>query len=132
MNRTRAIKYKEVAAQLDKDHDVIALVSCNTCVRLAKTGGQAKMKKMATQLKGDEFQVKEGFLITLPCWDSCLENFKLNDQVNTVIIIGCSCAKAAIETLYPKMKVVSAIMDRGMLIEDPETHRKGFRGTKSC
>ena len=132
MNRTRAVKYETIIDQLDKKNDVISLISCNTCVRLAKTGGQEKMRSLALKLREDGFNVKDGFLITLPCWDSCLENVQLHPSVNTVILLTCSCGEAAFETLFPNRKVIAALLDRGMLIEDPVTHRKGFRGTKRC
>ena len=68
MNRTRAVKYEIIVEQLEKKSDVISIVSCNTCVRLAKTGGEEKMKNLAMKLMEDGYHVKDGFLITLPCW----------------------------------------------------------------
>jgi len=130
MNRTRAVKYEVVAEQLDKDKDVISLIGCNTCTRLAKTGGAEKMRELALKLKEDGYQIKDGFLITLPCWDHCLENVTLHSVVNTVIVSGCSCACANIAVRFPDVKIVPAVLDRGALVEDPMTHKKTFRGTK--
>jgi hypothetical protein len=130
MNRTRAVKYKVIAGQLDKNKDIISLISCNTCVRLAKTGGAKKMKELALQLRADGYQVRDGFLITLPCWDHCLENVTLHSIVNTVIVVGCSCACANIAVRFPGLKIVPAVLDRGTVVEDLVTHKKAFRGTK--
>ncbi len=130
MNRTRAVKYEVIAGQLDKGKDVISMVSCNTCVRLAKTGGAGKMRELALQLREDGFQVKDGFLITLPCWDYCLDNVTLHPTINTVVVLGCSCACANIAVRYPDVKIVPTVIDRGTVVEDLVTHKKSFRGTK--
>jgi len=131
MNRTRALKLDVIKEHLDKDADTITLISCNTCVRLAKTGGRQKMAQMAEKLRGEGYQVRDGFLVTVPCWDHCMENVKIQPDINTIIVLGCSCAYANIKTHFPDRKIVSAIMDRGTVVQDPETGRKSFRGTKS-
>lgn len=132
MNRTRSVKYEVIRDQLDKKNDIISLVSCNTCVRLAKTGGEEKMRILAMKLREDGYNVKDGFLITLPCWDSCLENVKLHPCVNTVVLLACSCAYSSMKTLFSNCKVIQAVIDRGMIVEDPITHKKSFRGLKRC
>lgn len=131
MNRTRALKLDVIKEKLDKEKDLITIVSCNTCVRLAKTGGRQKMQQMAEKLRDDGYRVKDGFLVTVPCWDHCLENVNIQPDINTVIVLGCSCAYANIKTHFPDRKIVSAVMDRGTVVMDPETGRKSFRGTKS-
>ena len=131
MNRTRALKLDVIKERLDKDKDIITLISCNTCVRLAKTGGRQKMAQMAEKLRQEGFHVRDGFLVTVPCWDHCMENVKIQPDINTIIVLGCSCAYANIKTHFPDRKIVSAIMDRGTVVQDPETGRKSFRGTKS-
>jgi len=130
MNRTRAVKHETITEQLDKNKDVLSLISCNTCVRLAKTGGADKMKQMALKLREEGYQVRDGFLITMPCWDHCLNNVALHPGVNTVIVMGCSCACANIAVKFPGLKVIPTVLDRGTLVEDPVTHKKSFRGTK--
>ncbi len=130
MNRTRAVKYKVISEQLDKSKDKISLISCNTCVRLARTGGAEKMRKLALQLKEEEYTVINGFLITLPCWDYNLQNITLPPQINTIIVLGCSCACANIEVKFPGLKIIPAVIDRGTLTEDPDTRKKTFRRTK--
>ena len=131
MNRTRALKLDVIKEHLDKDADTITLISCNTCVRLAKTGGRQKMAQMAEKLREEGYQVRDGFLVTVPCWDHCMENVKIQPDINTIIVLGCSCAYANIKIHFPDRKIVSAIMDRGTVVQDPETGRKSFRGTKS-
>jgi hypothetical protein len=130
MNRTRAVKYEAIIGQLAKNLDNISLVSCNTCVRLAKTGGADKLKQLALQLKHDGYNVRDGFVITLPCWDHCLHNVVLHPLVNTVIVLGCSCACANIAVKFPGLKIIPAVTDRGTVVEDQATHKKSFRGTK--
>lgn len=131
MNRTRALKLDVIKENLDKDNDLITLISCNTCVRLAKTGGREKMRQLSEKLREEGYRVKDGFLVTVPCWDHCLENVKIQPDINTIIVLGCSCASANIKTHFPGRKIVSAIMDRGTVVMDPETGKKSFRGTKS-
>ena len=131
MNRTRALKLDVIAENLDKQKDTITIISCNTCVRLAKTGGRQKMTQMAEKLRQEGYDVRDGFLITVPCWDHCMENVKIQPDINTIIVLGCSCAFANIKTHFPDRKIVSAIMDRGTVVQDPETGRRSFRGTKS-
>ena len=130
MNRTRAAKFEVITEQLKKDDDIISIISCNTCVRLAKTGGADKMKQMALKLKEDGYRVHDGFLITLPCWDHCLDNITLHPTVNAVIVLGCSCGCANISVKFPGRKIIPAVMDRGTVVEDTVTHKKTFRGTK--
>lgn len=131
MNRTRALKLDVIKEHLDKNADTITLISCNTCVRLAKTGGRQKMAQMAEKLREEGYQVRDGFLVTVPCWDHCMENVKIQPDINTIIVLGCSCAYANIKTHFPDRKIVSAIMDRGTVVQDPQTGKKSFRGTKS-
>lgn len=131
MNRTRALKLDVIKEHLDREKDTITLISCNTCVRLAKTGGRLKMTQMAEKLREEGYHVRDGFLVTVPCWDHCMENVKIQPDINTIIVLGCSCAYANIKTHFPDRKIVSAIMDRGTVVLDPETGRKRFRGTKS-
>jgi len=131
MNRTRALKLDVIKEHLDKDADTITLISCNTCVRLAKTGGRQKMAQMAEKLREEGYRVRDGFLVTVPCWDHCMENVKIQPDINTIIVLGCSCAYANIKTHFPDRKIVSAIMDRGTVVQDPQTGKKSFRGTKS-
>ena len=131
MNRTRALKLDVIKEHLDKNADTITLISCNTCVRLAKTGGRQKMAQLAEKLREEGYQVRDGFLVTVPCWDHCMENVKIQPDINTIIVLGCSCAYANIKTHFPDRKIVSAIMDRGTVVQDPQTGKKSFRGTKS-
>jgi hypothetical protein len=130
MNRTRALKYENIEEQLDKSKDIITLISCNTCVRLAKTGGAEKLKQLALKLREEGYQIRDGFLITMPCWDHCLENVTLHPNVNTLIVMGCSCACANLAVKFPGLKLIPTVQDRGTLVEDPVTHKKSFRGTK--
>ena len=130
MNRTRALKYEAIAEQIQKDLDIVSVISCNTCVRLAKTGGTDKMKQLALRLKSDGYNVRDGFLITLPCWDYNLKNISIHPSVTSVIVLGCSCACANIANHFPTVRIIPAVIDRGTVVEDPITHKKTFRGTK--
>lgn len=132
MNKTRPRKYNEIKKLLDVENDVISVISCNTCVRLSNTGGEKKLRMLANRLRKDNVNVVDGFLITMPCVDSYLENVKLHRSVNTIVMLACSCGNANATTHFPNKKIVSALQDRGTeVILDAKTNKKGWRVPKS-
>jgi len=125
---TRATKYDKIKGQLEPG-DNITIISCNTCVRLATTGGEEKMKELALKLRGEGFNVIDGFLITYPCDDSYYENIRLSPNVNTIIMLSCSSGYANAQYHYPDVKIIQAVENRGVVIneiviEDDGTERK--------
>lgn len=131
MNKTRPRKYNEIKKLIDVENDVISVISCNTCVRLSNTGGEKKLRMLANRLRKDNVNVLDGFLITMPCVDSYLENVKLHHSVNTIVMLTCSCGCANATTHFPDKKIVPALQDRGTeIILDVKTNKKGWRVPK--
>jgi len=131
MNKTRPRKYNEIKKLIDVENDVISVISCNTCVRLSNTGGEKKLRMLANRLRKDNVNVVDGFLITMPCVDSYLENVKLHHSVNTLVMLACSCGCANTTTHFPDKKIVPALQDRGTeIILDVKTNKKGWRVPK--
>jgi len=135
---TRKENYKKIIENLNKNNDVISIISCNTCVRLADTGGEKVMRELATKLMEDSYNVVNGHLITLPCEDHYFENVKLYNHINTIIMLSCASGRANALYHFPNCKIVSAIIDRGVIITEIQTQEDGtvkkqkkIRGVKS-
>lgn len=118
MNSTKAIRYEKLIESLKKENK-ITIVSCNTCVRLNETGGEDKLEALATKLRNDGFNVRDGFLITMPCQDHYMNNVTITPDIDTIILLACSagCSNALVH--FPKQKIVPALEDRGMMIIGP-------------
>ncbi len=111
---TRALRYKKIIEQLDKD-DIISVIGCNTCPRLSTTGGEGKMGDLAKSLREDGFEVVDGYLITYPCDDAYYKNIDLSSKVNTIIMLACSSGYANAKYHYPNMKIITAVESRGVI-----------------
>lgn len=127
MNKTRPKKYNEITNEIDKEKDIISVVSCNTCTRLSNTGGETKLLMMAKRLKRDGYNVVDAFLITMPCVDFYIENLNINSAVNTLVMLACSCGCANAKVHFPNKKIVPALDDRGTLVVEKETKTKKWR-----
>ena len=132
MNKTRPAKYDEIKGKIDPKKDVISVISCNTCTRLSNTGGEKKLRMLANRLRKDNFNVVDGFLITMPCVDTYIENVELHPSVNTLVMLACSCGCANAITHFPDKKIVPALQDRGTeIIVDSKTNTKRWRVPKT-
>ena len=114
---TKAISYEYIQKELDKENDIISLVGCETCVRVAGSGGQVRMKKLAMQLREDGFNVKDGFLVPTACTPK-LGFAKVGSDINTILSMGCSAGTSNIKRFFPGCKVVETTVDVGLMIED--------------
>jgi len=114
---TKAISYEDIQKELDKDNDIISLVGCETCVRVAGSGGQVRMKKLAIKLREDGFNVKDGFLVPTACTPK-LGFAKVSSDINTILSMGCSAGTSNIKRFFPGYKVVETTVDVGLMIED--------------
>jgi len=114
---TKVISYEDIEKELDKDNDIISLVGCETCVRVAGSGGQVRMKKLAIKLREDGFNVKDGFLVPTAC--SPKSGFaKITSDINTILSVSCSAGTSNIKRFFPGYKVVETTVDVGLMIED--------------
>lgn len=110
---TETLTYDEIKKHLNKD-DVIAIIGCSSCARLSGTGGEEKMKDLAMHLRGEGFNVKEGFSINTVCTPKVLQA-KLNPKVDTVITLSCSAGNSNATQIFAEYKVVSGCSDVGLM-----------------
>lgn len=110
---TESLTYDELKKQLDKD-DVIAILGCQICARVSGTGGKKQMADLVRHLRGDGFNVKEGFAVNAVCTPKVLQA-KLDGKVNTVITMACSSGCSNVSQFYKNMKVVSSCADVGLM-----------------
>ena len=114
---TKAVSYEDILKELDKDTDSISLVGCETCVRVAGSGGQARMKKLAMQLRNDGYNVKDGFLVPTACTPK-VGFAKVGSDITTILSVACSAGTSNIRRFFPGCKVVETTVDVGLMIED--------------
>ena len=100
---TKFRNFKEIEPLLSKDES-IDIVSCNTCARVCKTGGQEGMEKVAKKLKDKEYKVDKMNLVPACCSVKLLKRF--NYKSKTLIILACDAGTAALKHLFPKKKVI--------------------------
>lgn len=118
MNATKAVKYEKLKEMLKKE-DVISIISCNTCVRLSETGGEIKMEELAVKLRNDGFNVRDGFLITMPCQDKYMDSVTITPDIDTLVMLACTSGCANAHMYFPNKKIIYALEDRGMIIVGP-------------
>ncbi|MGI6588564.1 MAG: hypothetical protein ACOX2N_07335 [Peptococcia bacterium] len=116
---TKALKYEDIKKELDKEHDIITIFGCETCVRVAGSGGEEKMKELALKLRSEGFQVVDGFMIPAVCTPKIFLA-KLNKDVNTLIALACSAGFANLQRSYPEYKVVETTENIGLMVTDTE------------
>ena len=116
---TESLPYEAITEQLSKD-DRISIVSCNNCVRVAGTGGEQKMKELASRLREDGYRVEDGFLITKACPQPYMGAVQLGPRVDTVVVLACYAGWSNAKRRFPGLKVVRTTEDIGLLITDTE------------
>jgi hypothetical protein len=116
---TKPLKYEDITKNLDKYNDIISLIGCKTCVRVAGTGGSEVMKKLALKLRKDGFNVKDGFLVPTACNPKLLFA-KLGKDINTIISLTCSAGSSNITRNYPEYKLVQTSEDAGLMVTDTD------------
>ncbi|OEU64269.1 MAG: hypothetical protein BA867_03080 [Desulfobacterales bacterium S5133MH16] len=116
---TKKLPYESITNELSKD-DTISIISCNNCVRIAGTGGGKTMKEVALRLKGDGYNVKDGFLITKACPQPYMGIVRLNPLVDTLILLACNAGCSTAKRVFPGMKIVRTMEDVGLLITDTD------------
>ena len=114
---SKAISYEDIVKNLDKENDVISMIGCETCVRVAGSGGREVMKNMALRLRKDGYKVKEGFLVPTACNPKLSFASPAND-VNTVLSLACSAGSSNILRIFPECRLVQTIEDAGLMVTD--------------
>lgn len=115
---TKSLDYENITKNLSKEDDIIAIIGCNTCIRVAGAGGPEKLKELAMKLKRDGYNVKEGFMLPIACMEPYLFTAKLANGVNTVISLACSAGYSNMKRNFPELKVIETVNDMGLMIAD--------------
>lgn len=116
---TKALKYEDITKNLDRENDVISMLGCETCVRVAGTGSREAMKKLALKLREDGFNIKDGFLVPTAC-NPKLCFAKLSTDINTIVSMSCSAGSSNMMRLFPECKLVEVSEDAGLMITDTD------------
>lgn len=116
---TKSLKYEDIIKKLDKENDIISLVGCETCVRVAGTGGSEVMKTLAMKLRKDGYNVKDGFLVPTAC-NPKLMFAKPAKDTNTIVSLACSAGSSNILRIFPECKMVETSEDAGLMITDTD------------
>jgi hypothetical protein len=95
-----------------KKTDKIGIVSCNSCARLCETGGKKEMKKLASKLKKNRFNVVDMDLIGIPCDFDQLKKDELKG--NVTIVLACDAGVHNLKKLFPKRKIIEALNTIGL------------------
>ncbi|MCD6094897.1 hypothetical protein J7J39_03280 [bacterium] len=107
---TKFKDFKEIKNFLTKKEE-IGIVSCNTCARICKTGGQQGMKKVARKLKKQGYKIEESILVPACCSVKLLKKF--NFKSNTLLVLACDAGVAALKYLFPNKKIVPCLKEMG-------------------
>ncbi len=117
---TKSLDIEDIKKNLDKDNDVIAIIGCETCVRVSGAGGDEKMRELALQLRTDGYKVKEGFMVPTACTPKIFLA-KPDRSVNTILSLACSAGTSNLERELSQYKVVRTTEDIGLMIHDTAT-----------
>lgn len=115
---TKSLDYENITKNLDKEKDVIAIIGCNTCIRVGGAGGPDKLKELAMKLKSDGYNVKEGIMLPIACMEPYLFTAKLANGVNTVISLSCSAGFSNMKRNFPGIKIIETVDDIGLMVAD--------------
>ena len=113
---TKALTYDEITKDLNKE-DVITIIGCSSCARVAGTGGEEQMKDLAMNLRKDGFKVKDGFSINTVCTPKVYQA-KLDGKINTVITMACSAGYSNVSQIFADKKVITTCNDVGLMAAD--------------
>lgn len=112
---TKTKPYSSIKKELKKS-DEVGIISCNACARLCETGGEKTMKKLASRLKKDGFNVVDTDLIGTPCSYELLNKSQLHGNVQ--VVLACDAGVYNLKKLFPKHRVISANKTIGMGAHD--------------
>ena len=116
---TKALKYEDIIKNIDIDNDVITIIGCETCVRVAGSGGEEKMKELAMKLRSEGYNVKDGFMVPSSCTPKVLYA-QLSKDVNTIISMACSAGTSNVIRCFPEYKVIETTENIGLMITDTD------------
>ncbi len=105
---TKQKSYKEMKSKLKKS-DKIGIVSCNSCVKICKTGGDGVMKELASKLKKDRYNIVDVDLIGTPCKLAQLEKSMFHGNVS--IVLACDAGVYNLKKILPKNHKVIGVLN---------------------
>jgi len=113
---TKSLSYDEIKSNLDRK-DVISIISCSSCARVAGSGSEERMRDLAMHLRAEGYNVKEGFTINTVCTPKVFQA-KLDGKVDTIITMGCSAGYNNVSNLFAGKKVITSSYDVGLMAAD--------------
>lgn len=108
---TKKREYSRIKKELRKS-DKIGIISCNACARFCGTGGEKEMKKLATKLKKDGYNIVDMDLIGTPCNQDQLNKSQLHGNVQ--IVLACEAGDYNLKKIFPKHKIISGTKTLGI------------------
>ena len=117
--QTEAVPYEEMVSQLDRS-DRIAVISCNTCVRVCKTGGEGIMEDLARRLRADGFDVCDEVLVTVACHHDYVADAALTNGVTAAVVMACEVGWISVVQRLRDRKVIRACTTSGLLSSVPK------------
>jgi hypothetical protein len=122
--QTECIPYEEIVSHLTPD-DHIAIISCNTCTRVCKTGGEGIIEDLARQLRADGFDVVSESLVTTACHYDYVADLVLPTNLTAAIVMACEVGwVAVVQRVGKHAKVVRACTTSGLLSSVPKRPAK--------
>lgn len=116
---TKKRGYEDIKKELKKS-DKIGIISCNSCVRICKTGGKKELKKLSKKLKKDGYNIVDIDLIGMPCDKDQLQKDELHG--NTQVVLSCDSGVENLKKIFPKHKIVPALKTIGLGAYDHKGH----------
>lgn len=110
----KPLPIEELQKNLDKENDVISIISCQACARGSGYSGPDQMKELALKLRADGYNVKEGFMVLYSCTPKALFA-KLDKAVNTVISMSCGAGTDNVARLFTNVKAIGSSQDVGLV-----------------
>jgi len=117
--QTEAIPYEEITAQLSRD-DRIAVITCNTCVRVCDTGGEEIMPEFARRLRADGFRVCDEAVVTVACHADYIRDAMAASDATAAVVMACEVGWIAVAQHMGDRKVVRACTTSGLLSSVPK------------
>ncbi|HQK93710.1 MAG TPA: hypothetical protein PLD23_09405 [Armatimonadota bacterium] len=121
--QTEAVPYEEIVAQLEPGEKV-ALVTCNTCVRVCETGGEAFMEEMARRLRADGFEVTDEVVTITACNRDYVFDAPMSGRQTATIVLACDVGWMAVVQRFRDRKCVKACKTTGLMSSVPKSRPK--------
>jgi hypothetical protein len=112
---TRLRKLDDVATELGTGQPV-AVLYCNNCVRACGSGGEAHMDRISQDLRQRGVRIEDELVVTNPCCRGFLEDYDPGGAVQVALLVACTPAAFAFQTLYPDIRTVVALETIGLFM----------------